>query len=340
MHDLCEGVIPDLLLFIFQHLISNAVMKEDELKNLVASHDYGILNRHSIPSELRIGKKSNNQSASSSKCLMEHLPFILHDHKNHHKIKEIWKCVNTILTIMKICYSNTVYDVDLLKLKEAVDCFLKHFMICFKNQLKPKFHQLIHYAASIRKVGPLVHNSSLRYEMKHKQLKDTIKNSYNFINVPKSVSKRLQLQGSFHRSYIDLTTHSAPKPIDDEFIKQFGSLLHTFGNINDIKYIKTLKFNNNYYESGLILKNKQHFEEIQKILIINDDFYLICARYNYTSFDSFLNCIEITKAVPNQWSLLKHNELEYQKTHDKINLNNSLFILANCLEVERNLCLN
>lgn len=340
MHDLCEGVVPDLLECVFHHLIDSAVITEQGLKNLIASHDYGILNRHSVPSELRIGKKNNNQSASSSKCLMEHIPLILYTYRNHPKLKEIWKCVTTMLNIMKICYSNTISDTVLSNLEEAVDCHLKNFMECFKKPLKPKQHLLTHYATSIRKVGPLVHNSSLRFEMKHKQVKDTIKNSNNFQNVPMSVANRMQIQTTFHESYIDLKEHSAPKRINDEFVQQFGYLLHTLGNINinDVQFVKNVKFNSNYYESGLILKNQQHFEEIRKILVFEGEFYFVCTRYNNTHYNHFLNCIKIEEAVPNQWSLLKHNDLEYPKTHDKIKLENSIFILANCLEVESNLC--
>lgn len=339
MHDLCEGIVPDLLELVFQHLISNAIITEQALKNCIAFHDFGILNRHSVPSELRIGKKNNNQSASSTKCLMEHIPFILYTYKDRPELEEIWKCVTTMLNIMKICYSNTISDGDLLTLEDLVDCHLKHFLKCFKKPLKPKQHHLTHYPTSIRKVGPLVHNSALRFEMKHKQLKETLKNSSNFQNVPMSIANRIQLQSTFQRPYIDAKEHSVPKRIEHEFGEQFGYLLHDFGISSNVQCVKNLKFNSNYYACGLILKNMDHFVEIHKILIHNDNFYFICARYNYIRFEPFLNCIEITEAIPNQWSLLKHNDLEFKKTHDKIKLNNSTFVLANCLEVEQNVCL-
>lgn len=339
MHDLCEGVVPDLLQCFFKCLIDIGVITEDELKNLIASHDYGVLNRHCIPSDLRIGKKNNNQSASSSKCLIEHIPLILFAYKNYPNIHEAWKCISTMLNIMKMCYSGTISDNNLTKLEKTIDNHLKIFIKCFKKPLKPKQHLLTHYPISVRKVGPLVHNSALKFEMKHKQLKDTMKNSCNFQNVPMSIANKIQKQCIFQRSYVDLKEHSAPKIIDNKFVQKFSYLSHIFKNANDIRYVKNMKFNSNYYEDGLILKNKEHFEEIQKILIFENEFYFVCSRYNYARFDPFLNCIEITKAIPNEWSLLKHNELEFKKTYEKIKMNNLIFIIANCLELEENLSL-
>lgn len=335
MHDICEGIVPDLLECFFKCLIDTTVITEQELKNLIASHDYGILNRHCIPSELRIGKKNNNQNASSSKCLIEHIPFILYKYKNNSNLEDAWKCIIAMLNIIKTCYSNTISDINLLNLEIAIDSYLKLFMKCFKKSLKPKQHLLTHYPTSVRKVSPLVHNSTLRFEMKHKQLKDTIKNSCNFQNVPMSIANKIQIQSTFHRSYIDSKDHSVPKRIDNEFFQQFSYLFAQFiCDANDIRYVKNMKFNSNYYEDGLILKNNHHFEEIEKILILKNDFYFVCIRFNYVRFDAFLSSIEIKKTLPIQYTLLKHNELQYKKTHDKINLNNSTFIQANNLEVE------
>lgn len=241
-----------------------------------------------------------------------------------------------MLNIMKACYSNTISEDDLLKLEGAVDCYLKNFMRCFQKPLKPKQHMLTHYAASIRKVGPLVHNSSLRFEMKHKQLKDTIKNSCNFQNVAMSIANRMQLQSTLQECYIDSKKHSVPRRIDEFFFQHFGYLIKDFEDTDDLRSVKNLKLNSNYYDCGLVLKYKQNFEDIRKILIFKGDYYFVCARYIYARFDSFLNSIEIKEAIPNHYSLLKHSELEFKKTHQKIKLNSSFFVLVNSLEVEKN----
>lgn len=338
MHDLCEGTIPFLLECLFQYLTSNQVVTETELTDRMMFHDYGTLNRQSRPSKFKIGKKNNNQSASSSKCLMEHIPFILHDYESHDKVKEVWICITSKLKIMKICFSNNLSEVHLLELENLVDIHLKSFIKYFEKPLKPKQHLLTHYATSIRKVGPIMHNSALRFEMKHKELKDTIKHSCNFKNIPMSIVRRMQINNTFHRSYIDSVKHSVMRIIDDNFIQEFGHLLHNFEGFKNIHCMKNLTVNSDFYESGLLLKNDHYFEEIRKILKHKDDFYFMCSRYRCVRFDEFLNSVEITEVEPKQWSFLKHNELEFKKTHNKIKLNNSCYILSTSLELEKNLC--
>lgn len=338
MHDLCEGVIPDLLEKFFQHIIKTKISTEHQLQNFISAYDYGVLNRKCLPSDLRLGKANCNQSSSSVKCLMENLPFILFSYKNHSKLTDIWKCATSLLRIMKICYSHTLREVDLINLKEEVDCHLKYVMHCFKEPLKPKQHHLTHYVTSIRNVGPLVHNSSLRFESKHKELKVPVEISLNYQNVPKSVAHAIQMKDVFRTPYVDVIKHSVPYAIDDSF-QQFAHFLHAIGCSGEIVQVKTAKINSFSYERGLILKNKQNFEEIHKILMVKEDFYFLCAQYNYLRFDQFLNAIEIEEKMPKQWSLFKQSELEYQRTHNKINLNGSIYVLANSLEVEENLCL-
>lgn len=49
------------------------------------------------------------------------------------------------------------------------------YLELFSEPLKPKHHLLIHYARIMRKFGPLKYLSCIRYETKHKQLKDNSK---------------------------------------------------------------------------------------------------------------------------------------------------------------------
>ena len=64
------------------------------------------------------------------------------------------------------------------------------------HNLIPKHHLMIHYPSLIRKIGPLLHVWTMRYEAKHRFFKSSIK---NFNNVTKSLAlKKHQLAISYH----------------------------------------------------------------------------------------------------------------------------------------------
>ena len=54
---------------------------------------------------------------------------------------------------------------------------------------------MIHYPECIRKIDPLLHVRSMRYEAKHKFFKSSIK---NFKNVTKSLAKKHQIAVAYH----------------------------------------------------------------------------------------------------------------------------------------------
>lgn len=79
--------------------------------------------------------------------------------------------------------------------------YLKHLIVehhsLFKElyphkNLIPKHHYMLHYPRCIRKIGPLVHVWSMRFEAKHKFFKNSIK------NITKSLALKHQYAIAFH----------------------------------------------------------------------------------------------------------------------------------------------
>lgn len=60
-------------------------------------------------------------------------------------------------------------------------------MQLFNVNLKPKHHFMVHYASLIQQIGPLKNIYVMKQEMYHRELKRYINQSYNRINLPKSV---------------------------------------------------------------------------------------------------------------------------------------------------------
>lgn len=67
------------------------------------------------------------------------------------------------------------------------------YMRLFNTNLKPKFHHMIHYPMIINKCGPLSLIWSMRFESKHKQLKDTAKSKTSRKNVCYTLALKHQL---------------------------------------------------------------------------------------------------------------------------------------------------
>lgn len=186
MHDLNEGVIPFLMKHLFALCLSSRILTEGTLKQKMQYFDFGVCNRGMTPSVINLGKRNLNQNASQSKCLFQHLPFILFREQQHEKLKVVWKCVESLLIITQVAYSRKITETDLELLQENVHIHLDSIQKCFNVNLLPKYHNLTHYANVIRKMGPLVTLSMMRYESKHRTLKEIADQTKNFININKT----------------------------------------------------------------------------------------------------------------------------------------------------------
>ena len=97
---------------------------------------------------------------------------------------------------MNIIFSPVVTDGMTVCLKHLI---VEHHQL-FKQlyphrKLIPKHNFMTHYPRSIRKIGPILHVWTMRYEAKHWFFKNTIK---NFKNITKSLAKKHQMAIAFH----------------------------------------------------------------------------------------------------------------------------------------------
>lgn len=333
MHDLCEGTIRVLLDKFFELGIKNKVFSEYQIRSYVSNFDFGVLNSRFIPSIVKLGTKNLNQSASQMKCLMQHIPYIFYSYKNNQKLQNGWVCMNTMLKILRICYSSEISERDLSELETVVHCHLEDMQTYFGIQLKPKHHFSTHFAEIIRRSGPLCYMSTLKFEMKHKSLSSTMKNNNNFKCVTKSMTERFLHKNVFNEVYTDQIKHSKLRKIDPKVAEQYKNLLRIFKNASSILTVKKLQFNSDSYEKGFILKHNTDYFEIENILLMEESFYFVCRKYERIKIDEFLLSLEIKRTIPEEYSLLKHSDLTYKKTHEKKLLEGHHFILSDSLEI-------
>lgn len=322
MHDLCEGTIRVLIENFLKLSRNLKIFKNDnDFKSLISSYDFGILNRKFIPSEIKLEKATLNQNASQMKCLLQHFPYIFHKYQNNSQLQTAWICVNTMIKIVRICYSNTITENDLNELDALIESHLNNLMKCFKLTLKPKHHFMTHYSEIIRRSGPICHMSTLRFEMKHKMLTKTMKNNNNFKNVTKSITDKHLHKNVFKSVYTDHIEHSKFKCVDKDFLHKYLSLfLVNYDDVASIHSLKYLQINSDYYEKNLILCHSSTYFEICEILNINNDFCFLCTKFDRVSFNDFLISVELKQSTPIVHALIKHSDLEFSKAYDKKNV--------------------
>lgn len=335
MHDICEGINRYFLKNFFEYLIERMrLLTLKELNSLILFFNYGILERHSLPSAINISTFNLNTNASQSKCLIHNLPFILYNFKDTPELQEMWKCAQSLLIVIKISYSNTITETDLEELDNAVSSHNKGMMECFGITLKPKHHNITHYSHLIRSVGPLVHSSTLRYKMKQKEFTQIAKTTQNFKNINKTIVRRHQQQSFFKEKYCSKKVHGSLRPVKVEILHMHAVLLGRFEKKNNILATKYLQLNNNRYEIGVLLQHESRFFEITHIFSYDDDFYFLCVGYDKNVLDVFLNSIELKKIKPEYYKLIPHNDLLITKSHDIKKLNDKCYVIIDSLDVK------
>lgn len=236
MHDLNEGVIPFLLMHLFKYCISQKMFNFDELTKFVQFHDYGILNRKNMPSHINMEKRNLNQNASQSLCLFQNIPFILY--KFHKKLKVVWMCVESLFRIVRIVYSSKITECDLEILQKSIfdhlNCIQRKLKIT--DTLTAKHHFMTHYVGIIRAMGPLKPMSMMRFESKHKVLKNFVKKTHNFRNINKSLAiKHQQMMSRCQNTYDQQITYGKERKTES-------------ANVFDLKQIAEISENDAIFE--------------------------------------------------------------------------------------------
>lgn len=173
MHDICEGVIPCYLREFFLYCIRNKIYREQDLIHKTRDCHYGQKNSKNKPSRLNLERPNLGQNAIQTRCIMLHLPFIFSDKKQ--QLEVIWPIMISLLECMRAVFSYTVTENDISQFEQNKGRFLCGIVDIFRSKLKPKLHNLNHYAHVIRQMGPLRLMWMIWYECKHKFFTDAAK---------------------------------------------------------------------------------------------------------------------------------------------------------------------
>lgn len=340
MHDILEGVIPYFLKSFFKHCIDKKICDETNSVRRVRDFNYGKLNSKNKPSKLRIGSENLGQNATQYHCIMIHLPFIYFDKKR--ELFDVWPIMESLLNIMRISFSYEIHETDLQFLAQNINEHLSGMIRVFGITLKPKHHNLVHYARVIREMGPVRYSSMMRYESKHKFFTDTAKKINNFRNICKTLAETHQAHiCSQTDSFCDVVEPSKKK-CDVKKSTQFETYRFFFDQFPEFIGSTTfhfLKINGILFRKGFLIVYEQKIAEIVYVLNSNHSlgFSLLCHFYDIVRYDSSLSSVEIkkTQLCSENLKIIDVNNLSF--VFEKKNCNRSIFVIMENLEMYKSI---
>jgi len=195
MHDIPEGVARYDMALIISGLIEKNYFSMAELNNRILMFNYGVTEKQNTPPFIRdtdIKKGCIIMSASEMLCLVRYFSLIVGELVPYNS--DYWKLYLILHKIIDLCCTTKIQcDSDVL-LDSLVSEHNRLYLILSKSKLKPKHHLMIHYGRILKKNGPIILTSSIRFEGKHKVLKAIANAIPCRINLGYTLSYKLQLQ--------------------------------------------------------------------------------------------------------------------------------------------------
>jgi len=105
-----------------------------------------------------------------------------------------WQLYLIMRKIVCVAIADAINEKIIENFEKLVDQYLISHKQLFKCNFKFKHHILLHYPRIMRALGPLKNMSSMRYEAKHKQIKETSKIITSRKNPSYSLAVKHQLQ--------------------------------------------------------------------------------------------------------------------------------------------------
>lgn len=196
-HDLLEGVVPYTLSLVLNKIVCvKKYISLAELNELLSAFPWDGRENRPMPIRQVKGRIRIRQSASQSWVLLRYLPLLLGHYIPLDCLE--WSLLTNLCCIVERTFARSFSRGDVEFLKFKVADWLQDLRCAFPDfRLKPKFHYMTHYGSQILKHGPLRYCWTMRFESKYSFLKGTIKESKNFRNIARTVSRKHQLHMAF-----------------------------------------------------------------------------------------------------------------------------------------------
>lgn len=325
-HDLFEGVCIDLLSTVLGYFIKEKYFNLEFLNDVIKTFPYFGKDIRNKP-EILFSKGSKiivRQTASQSLCLTKLLPLMIGN-----KIpldSTYWLCYLSFLDCLDFILSPSLYIGQIKFMTELISNFLTLYCkLDDSTNIKPKFHYMIHYGSQYKYFGPLINQSTLRYEGKHSNLKSLFGNSKNYRNPCLSIAKRHQnLQALHHHNANFLeddhiqTNKCSSKDSQTSINLLPNEFKHLFTNMNPNQKLtilkKTVSNGISYERNAVVIMEFSYehnfvFAQIDSVVFLKGVLYLIVEPLDCVEYCRHIHSYILEKKAEKNLKLLSIGSL-------------------------------
>lgn len=191
---------------------------------------------------------------------------------------------------------------------------------------------MTHYPNIIRRVGPLIHSSAMRFEAKHRYFTKLSSSINNFINICKTFSSRHQQMMfqtwnnlNFEQSFETgkLSEYELEK---DEKIKLNIKSDDKIYSVNFIDFKQGYKYRLDYFIYIEKIDSSYKFGLINNIFFCNNEIYFDCIRYSTGLLNEVVNSYNIINNN-NEKCIIKYTDLKIRRPFENYLIGEINYIL-------------
>jgi len=310
MHDILEGMILKNMIYDFNYFTI------DTLNNRIEYFNYGSIDIRNRPPLLSTALLKNgliNMSASEMLCFTKYFALIIGDLVPLNS--EIWCLYISLRQIIGFLLEKSIKYDDIDLCKTLITEHHELYMNLFNTNLIPKFHHMVHYPMIIKKCGPLSLIWSMRFELKHKELKETAKSITSRKNACYTLALKHQLNVAYrilstkNKLIINSTKLGRHISINESKLTQHNNsefLNNSFNFLTDnISFVSWINFKGtlyNYNNMSVLLQLSEDpyilpiFGLILSLFITQDDNepFIVCNVFVCNYFNKHLQSYNVT----------------------------------------------
>ncbi|XP_075168716.1 uncharacterized protein LOC142240860 [Haematobia irritans] len=301
MHDLLEGVCHYVLIFILKRFIEyHKFFSLQQLNYRMLTFDFGPINSRNKPPILNSDFHKKNKlklSASETLVFLKSFNLMLGDLILECDEWDLYLLLRQIVVIA--CESESIQKGIPEHFHQLVCEHNSLYMKLTQTTLKPKFHNLFHYATIMRKVGPLKHISSMRFESVHKTLKNICNSSNNKVNILKTIFTKYQIKlFDLFVNYADVLDKKIEigktREVKCNELEKFG-IYSEFA----LTTVSQLQYKHMFFKPGMVVHIGEYEDNIPLFGLIHcicsvDDMFSLCVqRLLNHGFDSHYHAFRI-----------------------------------------------
>ena len=318
MHDVFEGVLSYDTLLILTALIEAGYFTLEVFNHRVQTFSYGYHDAGSKPPTIFLPAEMLPFDASQTFCLMRIMALAVGDLVPEDDA--IWQFYLTLRQIMDIVLSPSISEMQVQALSVLVSEYLECHLTLFPcHTLKNKHHHLIHFPSLIRKIGPLIRYSCMRFESKHQRSKKLLHIAGNFKNALKSCAFRHQhdvafrlLKASTEEGFDIVIGNGSVVTISE--LQDGVGINHCLGNVGmycEFYAAKWVEVHGIKYKPSVVIhcgtehENTPVFLEVQHILVrqssgSSPNIWFVGQKLNTLYFNSHFHSWCVERPIPHE----------------------------------------